>query len=108
MADPLNAIIMVDNITAGLIQADPVNADLFRKNASAYKLQLQDLDRKFAETFKKTKYDTIIYGGHFAFGYFAKRYDLEYLSPYGGFSPDAEPTPQKIAELIKKYGSIRQ
>jgi zinc transport system substrate-binding protein len=59
-------------------------------------------------TLEKCKSRTIIYGGHFAFGYFARRYGLEYLSPYAGFSPNAEPTPRKIAELIetlKKTGS---
>ncbi len=49
-----------------------------------------------------------MYGGHFAFGYFARRYKLDYISPYSGFSPDAEPTPKKVAELtevLKKTGN---
>ena len=32
----------------------------------------------------------------------AKRYNLTFLSAYKGFSPDAEPTPRDIGELIEK------
>ena len=42
-----------------------------------------------------------MYGGHFAFGYLAKRYGLNHISPYSGFTPNSEPTPQKIIELIE-------
>ncbi len=49
---------------------------------------------------------TIVYGGHFAFGYFARRYGLTHVSPYTGFSPDAEPTPRKIAELIDRIREL--
>ena len=64
------------------------------------------MDKKFVETFSKVKHKTIIHGGHFAFGYFAKRYGLEYISPYDGFSPNAEPTPKKISELMNNMKSL--
>lgn len=100
--DPTNAVKMVENITEGLVQADPKNESYYRQNAEAYKKKLLELDGKFTEAFSKVKSKTIIYGGHFAFGYFAKRYGLDYISPYKGFAPDAEPNPQRIAELIRK------
>ncbi len=99
--DPIFAQIMVDNIVEGLVRADVKNESFYRENGEAYKKKLQALDATFSETFNKTKHKTIMYGGHFAFGYFAKRYDLEHVSPYSGFAPNAEPTPQKIVELIK-------
>ena len=49
----------------------------------------------------KTESKTILSGGHFAFGYFAHQYGLDHLSPYAGFSANAEPTPQRITELIR-------
>lgn len=98
--DPNNAMIMVDNILEALIAKDPTHSELFMKNASAYQEELQKLDQEFVELFKHVDYNEIIYGGHFAFGYFAHRYGLTHVSPYVGFSPDAEPTPQRIAELI--------
>lgn len=99
--DPVYAQKMVDNIVEGLSKADWKNENFYKENGESYKKQLQDLDKSFSEAFKKTKYKTIMYGGHFAFGYFAKRYGLTNISPYSGFSPDAEPNPQRIAELIK-------
>jgi zinc transport system substrate-binding protein len=41
-----------------------------------------------------------IHAGHFAFGYMARRYGLQYIAAYG-FSPDAEPSPKKLIELVK-------
>jgi len=99
--DPVYAQKMVDNIVEGLSKADSKNESFYKENGDVYKKMLQELDKSFVEAFKKTKYKTIMYGGHFAFGYFAKRYGLSHVSPYSGFSPDAEPTAQRIAELIK-------
>jgi zinc transport system substrate-binding protein len=98
--DPVLAITMVDNITDGLIKADPENADFYRENAEALKKELQQLDKDFEAAFEKVTHRTIMFGGHFAFGYFAKRYDLSVVSPYEGFAPNAEPSPRKITELI--------
>ena len=103
--DPICAQKMVDNIVEGLITADKGNEKFYRENGEEYKKKLQQLDEKFIETFRKTKYNKIMYGGHFAFGYFAKRYGLEHISPYNGFTPNAEPTPKRIAELIKNIES---
>jgi len=99
--DPLNAQIMVDNIVTGLRQVDPANANIYTQNGEAYKERLQALDARFLEAFAQTGSKHILYAGHFTFGYFAARYGLEHSSPYSGFAPDAEPTPQRIAELIK-------
>lgn len=99
--DPVYAQKMVANIAAGLSKADPENKSYYQKNGEVYRQKLQALHLKFAETFRQAKYKKIIYGGHFAFGYFARRYGLEHISPYKGFAPDAEPTPQRIAELVK-------
>jgi zinc transport system substrate-binding protein len=99
--DPIYAQKMVDNIVAGLSQADPRNRGFYQQNGAAYKAKLQVLHLKYTATLKKAKTRKIIYGGHFAFGYLAKRYGLEYISPYNGFAPDAEPTPQHIAQLVQ-------
>jgi zinc transport system substrate-binding protein len=61
---------------------------------------LEGLTRKFKNTLSGCKKDTFVHGGHFAFNYLASRYNLRYISAYGG-SPNAEPTPGKIIELKK-------
>jgi zinc transport system substrate-binding protein len=97
-----NAKIMVQTIAAAFVDKDPDNKAFYLRNANEYDTKLANLDRHFKETFLSCKYKTLIYGGHFAFGYFAKRYGLEYISPYEGFSPNAEPTPKAIVELINR------
>lgn len=103
--DPIYAQKMVDNIVAGLIEVDRENERFYVKNGEDYKTKLEELDQKFVEAFQKTKSNNIIYGGHFAFGYFTKRYNLKHISPYSGFTPDTEPTPKRIIELIKTIES---
>jgi zinc transport system substrate-binding protein len=38
-------------------------------------------------------------GGHAAFGYLARRYNLNQIALYG-LSPDSKPTPRKLAEVV--------
>ncbi len=97
-----NAKRMVINILDGFLNKDPANKDSYLKNAEEYTKKLEELDKRFRDSFVSCKKDLIIHGGHFAFGYLAKRYNLKYISAYKGFSPDAEPTPVNLIELIKK------
>jgi zinc transport system substrate-binding protein len=105
--DPNNAIIMVESITTALVEAMPENQAIFEANAAELISALETLDRDFTTAFDKTQSKTILSGGHFAFGYFAKRYGLDNMSPYVGFSPDAEPTPKRIADLIDTIESTK-
>jgi zinc transport system substrate-binding protein len=96
-----NAMKMVDTITEGLCTADPAGCDIFRKNADAYNKKLAALDREFRGSLSGCKKTTLIHGGHFAFGYLARRYGIEYISAYEG-SPNAEPTVRKMLALQRK------
>jgi zinc transport system substrate-binding protein len=97
-----NAKKMVVNILDGFLKKDLSQKDFYIKNVEEYKKKLDDLDRKFKDSLASCKTDTIIHGGHFAFGYLTRRYNIRYLSAYKGFSPDAEPTPGNLIELMKK------
>lgn len=105
--DPTNARIMVESIKNALVEAMPEQKSVFEANAAKLISELETLDRDFMTAFEKTQSKTILSGGHFAFGYFAKRYGLENMSPYVGFSPDAEPTPRRIADLIDTIESTK-
>ncbi len=98
---PVNAIKMVENIRDGLIQVDGENSSYYRKNAEEY---IEDLKKLDEDIFKEIGNENlkIVFGGHFAFGYFAERYNLEYISPYKGFSPDGEPSARNIVNMIKE------
>lgn len=106
--DPVLAGAMVAAIEKAFSRKDPANSAFYRANADSYQAKLKDLDARYSATLSACQIRTIIYAGHFAFGYLARRYNLEHVSPYNGFSPDAEPAPKNIKEIvdtIKKVGS---
>jgi len=96
-----NATIMAGNIAKALIEVDPQNADYYQNNYKTYELQLNELNKTYKDTLSTCKSKTIIYGGHYAFGYMANKYGLEYVSAQG-FSPDAEPTAKDMIALIEQ------
>jgi zinc transport system substrate-binding protein len=104
--DPVLAQQIVLTIANGFAQKDSTNKEYYLANAKSYNEKLAALDAEIRQTLEGCKNKTILYGGHFAFGYFARRYGLQYLSPYAGFAPDAEPTPRKITEMIEKMKSL--
>jgi zinc transport system substrate-binding protein len=104
--DFANAQRMVDTICEGFSVKDPGNKIFYRENARAYNRLLSDLDSRYKKALEQCKYSDIVHGGHFAFGYLARRYNLHYSAAYG-FSPDAEPTPRRLydlSEMIKQKG----
>lgn len=106
--DPNMAIIMVNQILQSLNTLDPENSQFYEGNAEDLKQKLIKLDADIKNVVENSESKTILSGGHFAFGYFAHRYGLDHMSPYEGFSPNAEPTPQSISRLvdtIQKTGS---
>lgn len=100
--DPNNAITMVETIRDELSETLPEQADYFEDNAQKYITELKQLDRDFTELFAEKNDHEIFFAGHNAFGYFIQRYDLHFHTPYTGFSPDAEPSPRAITELMEK------
>ena len=104
--DPLQAQAMVRAIADALSEADPEHAIVFSVNAQALQNRLQELDTEISTALATCKTRTLICGGHFAFGHFAARYGLQHLSPYSGFSPNAQPSPRALAELVQKMQTL--
>ena len=102
--DFANAQVMVQNIADGLIAKDPAHKDYYLSNARAYQRQLQQLDADYRAGLANCGKKVFLHGGHYAFGYLAKRYGLSYHSAQA-INPDSEPTPAKIAELIREMRS---
>ena len=96
-----NAKIMVDNITKAILEKNPSNAQYYQQNADDYKSALSNLDNEYKTALSKCQSKEIVYGGHYAFGYLAKRYGIEYIAAQG-LSPDAEPTAQDLINLVEQ------
>jgi len=97
---PLNAVLQVRNIERALIRADPDNAGVYRKGAAEYISRLKVLDREIAESVNKWKVKELV-TFHSAFSYFAADYGLRQSSVLEG-SPEAQPSPAHIAEIMDK------
>lgn len=95
-----NARKMVTSIAEAMVQLDATNAQLYKDNATAYNKQLEELDAAFQKGLEKCATRELIHGGHYAFGYMAHRYRLDYHAAYG-FSPEAEPSPNTMIALTK-------
>lgn len=106
--DPSNASIMVENVANGLVRKFPEKKDVINSALKQYQSELVQLDQKIQSSLAQFNDRSIIFAGHYAFGYFSKKYNVAYHSPYDGFSPDAEPAPQKIAEMIDLMKSEKQ
>ncbi|MEM6728605.1 MAG: zinc ABC transporter substrate-binding protein [Pseudomonadota bacterium] len=95
-----NAIIYVDNITAGLAKVDPENASTFYANRAAFVAELEaletDIDAMIASIPENRR--TIV-TSHDAFGYLGAHYGLEFEAPQG-LSTESEASAADVAELI--------
>ncbi|NTW30560.1 MAG: zinc ABC transporter solute-binding protein [Candidatus Moranbacteria bacterium] len=100
-----NAEIMAVHIAEALADADPGHATRYAERSSDYVVRLSELDRKYRDNLAVCRTKKIVYGGHYAFGYLAHRYNLDYVAAQG-FSPDAEPTAKELAELVSQVRSL--
>lgn len=95
--DPMNLAEIGDATAERLGQLDPDGAQSYRDNAAALRADLEQLDRDFREGLASCERDTFVVS-HEAFGYLAAAYGLEQVG-ISGLSPEAEPSPGRIAEV---------
>jgi zinc transport system substrate-binding protein len=99
---------IADTILAGFVAADPANAGYYRSNASALKAQLAELDKRYREGLSSCATRVFLHGGHYTFGYLARRYDLHYRS-LSGVSSESEPSATRMAAMVRhiKQAGVR-
>lgn len=95
--DPTKLVPVAQAVAEQLVEADPAHAAAYRANAESLVERLTALDRELAGTLADCERHTFV-TSHAAFGYLAHAYDLEMIS-IAGVSPDAEPSPARLAEL---------
>ncbi len=101
-------MIIADRLAAVFSEIEPDNASVFLENAERLKARIQRLDDAYARTLERCPGRTLLVGGHAAFGYLAKRYNLRQISVFG-LSPDADATPSRLIAAIEsgKRDNIR-
>ncbi|WP_026842110.1 metal ABC transporter substrate-binding protein [Citrifermentans bremense] len=95
-----NAQVIARNIQDAFIGRDPANKAYYQQNAAKLIADLVSLDQRFRQTLSQCPKKVLLHGGHYAFGYLARRYGLQYISA-SAVNADAEPTPAKLAELVQ-------
>ncbi|SUO96890.1 metal ABC transporter substrate-binding protein [Suttonella ornithocola] len=96
-----NAKIYVDNIANAFAKYDPKNAEIYHKNADAYKAKLDTADAHIREGLAKVPANQRwLASSEGAFSYFAKDYGLKeaYLWP---INAEDQGSPKQVADLIK-------
>lgn len=103
--DPLNAVAMVEVISASLQKADPVNAKTYSDNAMATIAALKKLDSELRDQLQlaQTKPSVVF---HDAFQYFEKRYGLNVV----GFvvtTPEQMTSAKRVVEMKTAIKQLR-
>ena len=97
--DPVNAQAIVQAIAGAASGIDAGSTEYYNANAVNYIAQLAALDNEYRAGLASTARRDII-TSHAAFGYLANRYGLKQVAIMG-LTPDAEPTPERMAEIIR-------
>lgn len=97
---PSNALIYVENIRKGLVQADPDNAETYNRNAKAYAEKIKALDAPLRERLSRIpEQQRWLVTSEGAFSYLAKDYQFNevYLWP---INADEQGSPQQVRRVI--------
>ncbi len=97
--DPELAKRQVDAIRTGLERPDPANSSRYQQRAQALKDRLDTLQQRYREGLRACRIRAFV-TAHQAFSYLAQRFGLEQI-PIAGLSPDASPSPARLAELAR-------
>jgi zinc transport system substrate-binding protein len=95
--DPNRLAAVADAVAARLATVDPAGAAGYRERATDLRNRLVALDGEYAAGLVTCQRRDLIVS-HAAFGYLADRYHLNQIG-ISGLSPEAEPTPQRLAEV---------
>ncbi|MBI4359623.1 MAG: zinc ABC transporter substrate-binding protein [Candidatus Jacksonbacteria bacterium] len=97
--DPVMAQKEVEIIADNLKIKDPRNGLIYEENASRYIAKLSELDKKYQDGLADCATRDAV-ASHAAFGYLAKRYNIN-ITSIAGISPEEEPSPKRIAEIAE-------
>lgn len=103
--DPTRMASAATQIGDALAQADPANAETYKKNAASMKSQMEALSKKLVDGTAKCQHKEFV-TSHEAFGYLADRTGLTQLG-LSGLDPDSTPSParlKQISDAVKAKG----
>ena len=104
--NPRMVVHYVNQITDGLVAADPDNASTYLANSAAYIEELEALDAYIADAVASIPEEhRVMVTFHDAFGYFGERYGVEVQAFVGGHGGDVSPGDiANVLELVVDKG----
>jgi zinc transport system substrate-binding protein len=96
---PLRYAAIADAVADRMAEIRPAQAARFRARAAQLRGKLTELDEQYRTGLSTCDRRQLV-TSHNAFGYLASAYDLEQV-PIAGFTPDAEPSPHRLAEVAE-------
>ena len=103
--DPVLYQSVVDEVALALAKVDPNHASKYSANAAVYNAKLATLNTEYEAGLANCSRQLLV-TAHEAFGWLTQRYGLTQQGVVG-LSPDAEPNPQRLADLtdlVEKKG----
>lgn len=100
--NPPMARCYAQTVASVLANADPANADAYRRNLDAYVAKIDDLDRRMVEATRTVPaHNRRLLTYHDAYAYFAAHYGWTVI---GAVQPSdfSEPTPKEVAALVEQ------
>ena len=95
---PMNGKKEMEHIKNAYIEADPDHKDYYEANYETYAARFDQLDQSYKDTLASLPNKDIVVS-HEAFGYLCSAYGLNQMG-IEGLSPDSEPDPARMAEII--------
>ncbi len=97
---------IVLSLAEELTRLDPSGKEYYQHRARRYAQALAQLDQRYAKGLSRCRSRTILVAGHGAYGYLARRYGLRQVALFG-LSPEAEPSPRKMIEILTLARSLK-
>ena len=95
--DPVYAKQMLETISNTIQAVDPEHNAIYQENTATYVKQLEALDEEFQTAFQGAE-NRVFVVQHAAFGYLARRYELDEVS-ISDLTSNQEVSPAKLAEI---------
>ena len=99
---PKVAASLIDPIAAALAAVDPEGEGEYRRNAAAYRRELETLDRDYAAAVSNAPRRTLVVADRYPFRYLAADYGLEAFAAFPGCSAESEASFKTILFLARK------
>lgn len=102
-----NAALFCDTIASALGEADPVNAQLYQRNADAYEEKLAALDQEYQAAVEQSQTKTVLFADRFPFRYLVDDYNLTYYAAFTGCSAETDASFETITFLAGKLDELK-